>query len=50
MCQRCFNAVEQAKKNGISDDDAMMFLWERTPFPVGEPTEKQLEELLEIKP
>ena len=42
MCQRCFNAVKSAMKNGVSEEVAMDFLWNETPFPFGEPAEDQL--------
>ncbi len=45
MCQKCSDAIQEAVKNGISREEATNWLWEHTPFPMGEPTEKQYEEL-----
>ena len=32
------------------EKDAIAFLWNRTPFPVGDPTEEQFEQLRNLKP
>jgi hypothetical protein len=50
MCKLCSEAVEQAVSNGIPRQDAMKWLWENTPFPVGDPTSEQLEALKSLKP
>lgn len=46
MCQICHNFIEKAKSLGVSEDDAMQFLWNDTPFPVGEPTTEQMNKFL----
>ena len=48
MCKKCSEAVKQAIKNGVPEQVAIDWLWENTPFPIGDPTEKQYQELKKL--
>jgi len=51
MCQKCLDAVAQAVLvNQIPENIAMDWLWEFTPFPIGCPTEEQLNQLKHLYP
>jgi hypothetical protein len=45
MCKLCTKYVKLAIKGGATRGEAMYFLWNSTPFPIGEPTAAQFEEL-----
>ncbi len=47
MCTHCQEAADKAMARGVSDDAIMEYLWERTRFPVGDPTDEQLKYLAE---
>ena len=49
MCKKCSDAVKKAMDNGIPESEEIDWLWENTPFPIGDPTEEQLKSLSNLK-
>ena len=49
MCILCSEAVAKAVARGIPEQEAIDFLWEYTPFPMGEPTPDQLKQLENLR-
>jgi len=47
MCNRCADAGEMAKDVLGTEDAAMAWLWNETPFPFAPPSQKQLVELID---
>lgn len=43
MCQRCADIVDVIRSKGYTEDEAMDFLWNETPFPMDHPSNEQFE-------
>lgn len=48
MCKKCSKNIKLAVKRGMPEADALNWLWECTPYPVGSPTNEQWKELEKI--